>query len=93
MRQAPVERGGIVRVLCDTTDDRRVTADVTAESVDLLGCGCWRMRTTRPGPDIDGPIKYRGMEVIFQVCGRLHDDGSQVDGTNVPEPVVVRRSA
>ena len=82
-----------MRVLCDTTDGKRITADVTAETVGRLGCGCWRMRATRPGPDIDGPISYRGMEVIFQVCSRKHDDGSQVDGTMVPEPVVVRRTA
>ena len=91
--QAPVEPGGIVRVLCDTTDNRRVIADITAETVDRLGCGCWRVRTTRPGPDVPGPCSYRGMEVLFQVCGRLHDDGSQVDGTKVPAPVVVQRTA
>ena len=93
MTAAPVEPGGIVRVLCDTTDDRRVTAEVTAGTVDLLKCGCWRMRTTRPGPDIEGPYSYRDMEVIFQVCGRFHDDGSQVDGTKVPEPTVIKRTA
>ena len=48
--QAPVKRGGVVRVLCDTTDNRRVTADVVAESVDKLGCGCWRVRCAmKPG--------------------------------------------
>ena len=93
MTTSPVERGGIVRVLCDTTDNMRVIADVTAESVHLLKCGCWRMRTTRPGPDIEGPYSYRGMEVIFQVCGGFHDDGSQVDGTKVPAPIVIRRTA
>lgn len=91
---APVQAGGTVRVLCDTTDDRRVLADVVAESVGKLGCGCWRVRTTRPGPDMG----WRGcprMEVIFQVCGRVHDDGSQDDpaATEHPEPAVVRHTA
>lgn len=27
-KNAPVEPGGIVRDLCDTTDNRRVTADI-----------------------------------------------------------------
>ena len=93
MSQPPVEPGGIVRVLCDTTDDKRVTADVTAESVRLLKCGCWAMRTTRPGPDLEGPFSYRGMEVLFRVCSYPHDDGSQVDGTNAPDPIVMQRSA
>lgn len=90
--QAPVEPGGTVRVLCDTTDDRRVTADITAESVDQLKCGCWRIRGTRPGPDM-GEYTCRTVEVLFQRCGAFHDDGSQVDGTKVPEPVVVKRTA
>ena len=92
MSQAPVEPGGIVRILCDTTDDQRVTADVTAESVDLLKCGCWRVRTARPGPDM-GPYGCKDMEVLFQACGRPHDDGSQVDGTEDPDPIVVQRTA
>jgi hypothetical protein len=93
---APVEPGGIVRVRCDTTDDRRVDADVTAESVDKLGCGCWRMRCTRPGPpDANAPYTCRNMEVIFQQCGRFHDDGSHEDppGTEHPAPVVLSRKA
>jgi hypothetical protein len=90
--QAPVQPGGIVRVLCDTTDDRRVTADITAETVDRLKCGCWRVRTPRPGPDM-GPYGCRSMEVLFRVCSRPHDDGSEVDGTKVPEPIVIRRTA
>ena len=90
--QAPVEPGGIVRVLCDTTDNRRVIADITAETVDKLNCGCWRVKTTRPGPDMS-EYTSRTMEVLFQVCGRFHDDGSQVDGTKVPPPVVVQRTA
>ena len=90
---APVQPGGIVRVLCDTTDSRRVTADVTAERVDLLKCGCWRIGTTRPGPDMPGPYNSKGMEVIFQQCGRIHDDGSQSEGIKVPAPVVIRYSA
>jgi hypothetical protein len=90
--QAPVEPGGIVRVLCDTTDDQRVTADITAETVDLLKCGCWRIRTTRPGPDM-GEYTCRSMEVIFRTCRGPHDDGSQVDGTAVPAPIVIQRTA
>lgn len=90
--QAPVEPGGIVRVLCDTTDDRRIIADVTAQAVDLLKCGCWRVGTTRPGPDV-GEYTCWSMDVLFRTCGRLHDDGSQVDGTKVPAPIVVRRTA
>jgi len=91
-KNAPVEPGGIVRVLCDTTDNQRVIADITAETVDLLGCGCWRVRTTRPGPDIEGSYSYKGMEIVFQVCSRKHDDGSQVDGTKVPGHIVIRRT-
>ena len=82
-----------MRVLCDTTDDKRVTADVTAETVDRLHCGCWRIRTTRPGPDMPGPYNCRSMEVLIRVCTFPHDDGSQVDGTEVPEPIVIRRTA
>lgn len=88
---APVEPGGIVRVLCDTTDGQRVTADITAESVGQLKCGCWRIRATRPGPDV-GEYTCRGIEIVFQRCTHKHEDGSEIDGTKVPEPIVVRRS-
>ena len=90
---APVLRGGVVRVLCDTTDNQRVTADVVAETVDKLGCGCWRVRTARPGPDM-GPLGCARMEIVFQRCNRIHDDGSQEDppGTVHPAPVVIKRT-
>ena len=91
-RDAPVEPGGVVRVLLDTTDDRRVIADVTAEAVDLLKCGCWRVRAARPGPDV-GPYTCWDLEVLFRVCGYPHDDGSAEDGTVMPAPVVVKRTA
>lgn len=89
--QPPVRPGGIVRVLCDTTDGRRVTTDITAETVDRLTCGCWRVGTTRPGPDV-GEYTCRRMDVLFRVCNRFHDDGSQVDRTKVPAPVVIREA-
>ena len=92
-KNAPVEPGGIVRVLCDTTDNQRITADITAETVSLLGCGCWRISTTRPGPDMEGPYTCKSMEVILRVCSRSHDDGSQEDGTTAPAPAVIRRGA
>lgn len=90
----PVEPGGIVRVPCDTTDNRRVTADIIAEQVTRLGCGCWEMRGVRPGPDM-GPLTCRSIAVVFQRCGRIHDDGSQEDppGTPHPAPIVIKRTA
>ena len=92
-RQAPVEPGGIVRVLCDSTDGKRTIADVTAETVSLLGCGCWDIRTTRPGPDIEGPYACKSMSVVLQKCSLFHDDGSQVDGTIAPPPIIIKRAA
>ena len=92
MNAAPVQPGGIVRTLCDTTDNRRVTADITAETVNRLKCGCWEVRGERPGPDM-GPLGCRRIAVIFRQCGRAHDDGSAQEGLTVPPPVVIKRTA
>jgi hypothetical protein len=84
MRGQPVRQGGIVRVACSTTDSRHnVTADVVAEIVNQLGCGCWRVRTARPGPPADGCAGT--MEFEFQVCSRPHG----LPGW--PAPVVISR--
>ncbi len=46
--------GDTVWAAMHTTDDRLVLAEVTAEVVDKLGCGCHRITATRPGPVFDG---------------------------------------
>lgn len=42
--------GVLVRVECDDTTGARVFADVLAEHVHRMGCGCWRLEGDRPGP-------------------------------------------
>ena len=85
MRGQPVECGDLVRTVCSTTDGRHgVTADVVAEIVDHLGCGCWRVRTTRPGPPADGCAGTMTFE--FQVCARIHGYPGE------PSPIVVGRN-
>lgn len=93
MSTAPVQPGGTVRALFDTTDDRRITGDVTAETVKPLRCGCWAVGTTRPGPGV-GKYTCRRMELLIRGggCTYPHDDGSadEPGGMTVPAPVVIR---
>jgi hypothetical protein len=62
----------MLRVCCTATDGSLITARVPARTVDCLGCGCWRVRTWRPGPG--GDETGERMEIIFQRCARIHDD-------------------
>jgi hypothetical protein len=63
--------GDVLRVLCTATDGALITAAVPARTADRLGCGCWRVRTWRPGPA--GEETGEHMEVIFQRCARTHE--------------------
>lgn len=48
--EAPVLPGGLLRTLCDDVDGNRITAEVTADYVKRLNCGCWQVHVRRPGP-------------------------------------------
>lgn len=54
--------GDQVTALCDDTTDTRGVHTVTIHTVDLLGCGCQRLRTLRPGPQPDDYPAY--MELL-----------------------------
>ena len=72
--QAPILPGGTLRTECHTTDMQRVAVMVTAEKVKRYGCGCWGVKTTRPGPDMPGPYTLRSMEVFVTPCSPDHSD-------------------
>lgn len=55
---APVLPGGVIRTVLDTTDDQRITADLTVMKVMQYACGCWGAKAERPGPDA-GPCTCR----------------------------------
>jgi hypothetical protein len=88
---APVLPGGVIRTLLDTTDGRRVTAEITVTKVKRYSCGCWGATAERPGPD-RGPYTGRQVEVMFQQCARPHDDGWDGTGPRPAPPEVVKRA-
>lgn len=65
MRRGSPRPGDRFTVHCTTTTGADDTHVITAEQVDELGCGCWRIRTRRPGPQT---VPTQRMEV-FTGCG------------------------
>lgn len=66
--------------LCTTTDGALAKNEpITADRVRRLGCGCWRIETTRPGP-ADGELAG-SMHMHVQRCGFHQANDPQ------PEPV------
>ncbi|WP_431976159.1 hypothetical protein [Micromonospora haikouensis] len=50
-RTARYRPGGQVTATLDDTTGTTVTAQITIDRVDRLGCGCDRILATRPGPE------------------------------------------
>ena len=80
---APVLPGGRLRTLCDDTEGNRITAEVTADYVKRLNCGCWEVHVRRPGPV---QPHGAGMHLFPYWCGG-HGDPNQ----GAPMPAVIRR--
>ncbi|MFI2667905.1 hypothetical protein [Micromonospora carbonacea] len=59
--------GDQVTATLDDTAGTTITTQVTATRVDKLGCGCQRIRATRPGPD-QGPSTCRTVHLLTG-CG------------------------
>jgi hypothetical protein len=57
--------GSTVRARVSTTDGRVVLADLVAERVDTLGCGCRRVTALRPGPQ---PDEYQRLVQALTGC-------------------------
>lgn len=77
--------GDVVRVaeMDDTTRTTVYGVDLVAEGVDRLGCGCWRIRSTRPGPTV--PDAFTGVEILTG-CG-VHPDERTRTRADQADPV------
>lgn len=64
-----------VRALVDTTDGRRIVADIEITRETRLGCGCTRLEGVRPGPQ---PSPVGGVH-IQTGCGWHEDERWQPD--------------
>lgn len=80
---APVLPGGLLRCKCEDTAGNVITAEVTANHVMRLGCGCWQVDVFRPGPIME---YAPGMHLFPQTCGTHRNPGGD-EGHSV----VVRR--
>lgn len=55
--------GDQVTATLDDTEGVTITATLTALHVNILGCGCQRIRATRPGPDL-GPATCHTVHLL-----------------------------
>lgn len=68
--------------LCTDTIGRTGTHTVTAERVDWLGCGCWRISTVRPGPQSG---RYIARMELLTGCGMHGPDDLAAEPAAVVE--------
>jgi hypothetical protein len=61
--------GDTVKVLCDSTDGITEVREVVLDKVRQLGCGCLRLGTVRPGPQVE---QYPQRMEFLTGCG-MHD--------------------